>query len=279
MNNPNSEPSDLSVFSDHLFKNNPIIAWDFLQSPEQTAVFLREDGTLVAVLMSIAMQVLAWWVIETDGLVTSVAVMPTVDGDVLYLGVLRNTDQMMIEKMAAQDWTDIEDAHYVDSGVWKTNATVFTVVPGLDHLEGCTVAMVGDGAYLGEQEVSGGEVVLPVACLSAHVGLAYDSRLQTMPIEAAANYGTAQMKKKNITRVDVRYVNTLEMKVGPDMSALEDAVLEEVDISAPFPVPQSGDERVKIQGMNQKRGYVNVVSNLPLPCEVTAMVPDVGSSE
>jgi hypothetical protein len=284
MSNPNSEPNDLAVFSDHLFKANPIIAWDWMQAPEPTAIFLREDGTLVAVLMNISMQVRGWWNIETDGVVTSIAVMPTTSGDVLYMAVLRNTDQMMIEKMADQEWTDIIDAHYVDSGLWKTSVIAFTVIQGLDYLEGETVSMIGDGAYLGTAVVAGGEVTLPVACTSAHVGLPFKARVQTMPIEAAANYGSAQMKKKNITHVDVRYVNTLDLNVGPNETDLESAVLEDsdgtrVDVTAPNPVPQSGDERVKIQGMNQKRGYVNIVSDLPLPCEVTAIVPDIGAAE
>jgi len=284
MSNPNSEPLDLSVFSDHFFKDNPIIAWDWLQAPEPTAIFLREDGTLVAALINVAFQVRGWWTLDTDGEVTGIAKMRTTAGDVLYMSVVRNTDQVMIEKLSNQEWTTLIDAHYVDSGIWKTNVVAFTVVGGLDHLEGKTVSMIGDGAYLGTAVVVGGEVTLPVACTSAHVGLPFSSRMQSMPIEAAANYGTAQMKKKNITHVDVRYVNTLDLWAGPTETDVDSAVLEDedgvrVDVTAPNPVPQSGDERVKTQGMNQKRGYVNIISDLPLPCEVTAIVPDVGSAE
>lgn len=54
---------------------------------------------------------------------------------------------------------------------------------GLDHLEGETVAMLGDGEYLGTEVVVGGSVSLASEVGILHVGLPYNCDLTTQEIE------------------------------------------------------------------------------------------------
>ncbi len=78
--------------------------------------------------------------------------------------------------------TDPTDAFFVDCGASYSGAST-TTITGLSHLEGETVAILGDGAVQPSKTVASGSITLQNAVEEAHVGIGYNSDVQPMPIE------------------------------------------------------------------------------------------------
>ena len=76
---------------------------------------------------------------------------------------------------------DHEDAFYVDSGI-TYDSTETDTIDGLDHLEGETVDVLGDGLTQTSKAVSSGEITLATAASVVQAGLEYTSTGITMPL-------------------------------------------------------------------------------------------------
>lgn len=131
--------------------------------------------------------------------------------------------------------------------------TPATVITGLNHIEGMTVAVVGDGSYFGTMTVMGGTITLPVACSTCTVGLPFLPQLQTMYADMPQpGGGTSQGKRKNIQQCSLRVVNSRGISVGvnrPDQSTTPN------NASIPW------NEMVEIKEMS---GYTTMGQPLPL---------------
>ncbi len=275
--NPWIPPDDLTFYSEHLFSINTATLWNFQQNPQTRLWFLRSDGQLVCLLMDTAHQVRAWYNRTTAGTVTSLAVIPGSNRDVVVLSVTRNSYNL-IEIVDDPDWYDTTatnngeiNANYLDAAVTQTSGTPFTTVSGLGHLDGLTVEMVGDGAYLGTAVVSAGAVTLPTASKVAHVGLAFTSTFQSMPLEIGDPTNSTIGLNKSTVRARLRFFNTLDCSTGPDASHLQSASLGGVDVTKADPTLFTGDEEIGIDSDWRTPAYIEVQSAKPLPCTVTAI--------
>jgi hypothetical protein len=117
--------------------------------------------------------------------------------------VLNNTSTFVEDKPIFLDC-----AKYVDLGASGT------AVSGLDHLEGETVRVVGDGANLGTYTVASGAITLTTSARYLIIGLDYESEIKTMPIEAGAVTGSSQSYLKRIDQVHVKLFRSLGGKFG-----------------------------------------------------------------
>ena len=80
-----------------------------------------------------------------------------------------------------------------------------TAISGLLHLVGETVKVLGDGAVQPDQVVdSAGSIVIPTSASIVHVGLAFRSRMKTMPLIPASGSrrGTASDPRASTMRID-----------------------------------------------------------------------------
>ncbi len=284
--NPWVPPDDLTFYADHLFSKDTVVLWDFQQNPETMLWFLRTDGNLRALLMDTVHQVRAWWEIVTTGTVTSLCVIPGDDRDVLCLSVTRN-GYNLVEILDDPDWYDPSgtndgevNANYLDAAVMQSSGTPFTVVTGLAHLDGLSVGMVGDGAYLGTATVSGGSVTLPTASKVAHVGLPFTATMQTLPLDSGDVLNSTVGMQKSTPAGYIRLYNTLDCEVGADSSHL-DPVDVGTSVAIADPPMFSGDVPINIQSDARSPAYIVVVSGNPLPCTVTALAVSsiIGSTE
>jgi len=69
----------------------------------------------------------------------------------------------------------------LDNYIEVSLAEGVTTVTGLDHLEGETISLIGDGAVLPEATVSGGEVELDYHYDTVYAGHAYTQKMVTLP--------------------------------------------------------------------------------------------------
>ena len=85
---------------------------------------------------------------------------------------------------------------------------------GLDHLEGQTVQVLGDGAVFPAQTVSGGSITLSDTVSTASVGLAYTTEITTLPPEVPQTDGSSFGKKKSWNRIILNLYQTLGISVN-----------------------------------------------------------------
>ena len=151
----------------------------------------------------------------------------TINGHVRYVE--------MLEEFFTDDATTFEtnkglNAFFVDCG--KTyNGAAATVITGLSHLEGETVAILADGAVRTSQTVSGGQITIDRTASVVHVGLPYTGILQTMRPEMGFKDGTWQGRVKRISGATVRVHNSGTFKFGRDLTHLDSALFKTSDVA------------------------------------------------
>lgn len=270
--------SNLSVLSEHLFRNRQIVAWAYQQTPNSIVWVVLDDGSFCSFTYLPEHEVWAWCPQETDGLVEEVASVPGDDEDEVYFVVKRNingSDVRFVEKLHSRNFTVIEDAYFVDCGLTYDGAAA-TVISGLDHLVGEAVSILADGNVSPQQVVAvGGTITLPQAASVVHVGLPYASTLETLNVDLTAQGDTLQGKKKVINQATLRLEDTRELWIGPDTDHL---------VQVPFRTDEgyeeatrlyTGDKRVTIRSSWGTNGRVVIRQSDPLPITVLAIIPEV----
>ena len=208
---------------------------------------------------------------------------------ILYRYKERDDEGQIVNKTARAEITGFTSGTVVTADVhidFPSTATIgaklwhmtVTQVSGADHLEGETVQILGDGAVLQEQVVTGGNVPLEVPAATVHVGEPLISRLKPMRFEAGATEGTAQGKIKRVAKLIVRVHRSAGFKFGPDAKSLKQAEFRTAKDLMDMAVPLfSGDKVVQYPGDYERDGDVLIVQDLPLPLTVVCMVPRLRS--
>ena len=148
-----------------------------------------------------------------------------------------------------------------------------TLVLGLDHLEGETVSILGDGNVFTPQVVNNGQVVLSQPCTKITVGLAYTAQLQTLYLDTGEP--TIQGKRKNISAMTVRVDQTRGLEMGPsftDLTSYKDRDLN--TIGQPIAL-FTGDQRIIIGGSWTTEGQVCIQQDNPLPSTILGVIPEI----
>lgn len=174
------------------------------RQPDTRVHCVRSDGKVAILVYDKLENVRCFILLETDGEVEDVAVLPGLVEDNVYYIVKRTINGNTVrfyEKWAMESEcrgglvSKCADAHVTYQGA----AT--TVVTGLDHLEGETVTVWADGDDVGNKVVSGGQVTLSVAASNVVVGLGYTARFKSSKLAYASSLGTALLQKKRISQV------------------------------------------------------------------------------
>lgn len=159
------------------------------------------------------------------------------------------------------------------AGAWSLTIPV-TTVRGLDHLEGQTVAILADGNVQPQQTVVGGSVTLARPATSIVVGLPYQSQLKTLYLDVQGG-PTIQSKRRKVSAVTVRMLNSRGMKIGQTFD-----ILHEFKERTTQPMGQpiqliTGDERITLDPLYDLAGQICIQQDDPLPCTVLGVIPEV----
>lgn len=178
--------------------------------------------------------------------------------------------------------TILEDFYSTDAipaGEWFLTANELT---GLDHLEGFDAAIVADGGQHTTKTVTDGAVSLDRQVSVAHVGLQYTGYAETTDIEAGGLNGPAQTKKKSISAVAVRFLNSLFSKYGASYYNLNEIPMRTAAMRMDRPPLLFTGDRKEIYANNvndpvgggwgrEKR--IIISQDLPFPCTVLLLIP------
>jgi len=215
-----------------------------------------------------------------DATVESIGVIPSDQDEYqLYLVVKRyinGATRRFVEFLTAFDFGETQDdAFFVDSGL-SYDGSPTTSITGLSHLEGETVSILADGATHADKLVSDGAVTLDRAAQKVHIGLNYDSILQTLRIEAGAAQGVAQSKIKRINEITVRLHKTLGVEVGSDLESMENIPFRSSAALMDTPIDLfSGDKKIELRDDYNSDGHIFVRQTQPLPLTVLSIYPEL----
>jgi hypothetical protein len=156
------------------------------------------------------------------------------------------------------------------AGTWSCTTPV-TVISGLNHLEGEPVSIVADGGVVLGKTVVNATVILPVAATRIYVGPGYTCQLQSLRIEAGQT--TMQGRRKKITQVVARVVDTRGLKAGHDFKTMW-----EFKGPSAYQAPQqliTGDQIITLDPRWEQEGQVCFQQDYPLPAQIIAIIPSV----
>lgn len=267
---------DLTTFAGHLFDGYTIVSMDYAQTPNSIIWCARSDGMLLGLTYLREQEVWGWHRHDTDGAFEALCVMPEAGEDALYAIVGRTVGGVVkrfIEKLESRtiiDWN--ADAFFLDAGLSYQGSAVSSV-SGLEHLDGATVGIVGDGTYRGTAVVSGGAVSVPgAAAEDIHVGLLYVADLETLTLDVA---GSAVRDKKKAVKSVTMILDRSDRswKVGRSFTAtLSQHRLDTVDGTA---ASFTGDvQQSMLTGFGVDGRFV-LRHTTPLPLHILGVVPQV----
>ena len=119
-------------------------------------------------------------------------------------------------------------------------------------------------------------MTLDRAAQKVHIGLNYDSILQTLRIEAGAAQGVAQSKIKRINEITVRLHKTLGVEVGSDLESMENIPFRSSAALMDTPIDLfSGDKKIELRDDYNSDGHIFVRQTQPLPLTVLSIYPEL----
>jgi hypothetical protein len=272
---------DLTILADHLLRKQRLLELAYSSEPLSTVWGVRADGVMLALTYDAREEIAGWWRFVTAGDVESVGVIPhpTQNRSQVWLVVNRTAGRFLEvldeEALMVFNQTKYAAANDDDPGHWEGltvdagvvyNGVSTSTITGLNHLNGQTVDIVGDGAVFPQQVVSGNQVTLSLPVTSAFVGLHYEADGETLPPEVAQ--GTISRATKRWTDVMVMLDETIGLEVQGT----------EVDICRTPPQPMdhggapfTGDTFVDTYGWDTNL-TITFAQRQPLPATVLALV-------
>jgi len=163
------------------------------------------------------------------------------------------------------------------SGNWYLT---FSVIRGLEHLEGEMIVALVDGGVVEDLMVEDGMIELENQASYVIVGLQYIGIYQSMDVEGGGDNGPGVTKSKSVSQVGVRFLNTLGCLIGTDLYKLDRITFRTTaDLTSRPPPLFTG---VKVKGVRdswQNEKYIYCVQDKPLPCNIQLLAPRMQTND
>lgn len=261
----NYNGDDLTLLATHLTEGHKLVSSAYIQEPNSTLYYVRDDGVLLSLAFIKEQNVFAWSHHKTDGKYKKVASIPNGASDVLYVTVERN-DKTYIERFNP----DIEAAVYMDSYITGSGSSIKAL-----HLIGKTVQVLADGTRIQDRVVpENGLVAFGQSFSDITMGLAYETKVEQPGPDIGLKEGTMQARISKINTVVLRVEKSYGGHIGytfkdKDMDELryEDyETLETGDIVQQMPVANIG---------SNTKNHICIKHDEPFPFELNAIIREV----
>ncbi len=272
---------DLTQLAEHVTESG-VIQTAVARQPDPLVLSVLTDGRLAVMTYDREQNVVAWSTWETQGKVESVTAVYGYPNDEIWLVVNRGTDQApsrQVERMAVES-LDKETMNHLDASVvvpYLGSGNNNTVITGLGHLEGKTVAAVVLGSDLGDFVVSGGQITVPNAIPfgtngTATIGLRYEGVINPMKLDVVSQLGPTQGKRRRISEIVIRFKDSLGCKFGKSRNNLDPVIFRQsTDLMDESPPLFTGDQILRWQGGSDRSADVFIVQDEPYPCVVLGL--------
>lgn len=261
----NYNGDDLTLLATHLTEGHKLLSSAYIQEPNSTLYYVRDDGVLLSLAFIKEQNVFAWSHQKTDGKYKKVASIPNGTSDVLYVTVERD-GKTYIERFNP----NLEAAVYMDSYITGSGSSI-----GAPHLIGKTVQVLADGTRLQDEVVpENGLVAFGQSFSDITIGLSYETRIKQPGPDIGLKEGTMQARISKINTVVLRIEKSYGGHIGytfkdKDMDELryEDyETLETGDIVQQMPVADIG---------SNTKNHICIKHNEPFPFELNAIIREV----
>ena len=148
------------------------------------------------------------------------------------------------------------------------------VLSGINWLEGKTVNILADGAVHPQKVVSSGSITLDRAASVVHVGLPYESDLQSLPLALQAE-AFGQGRVKNLNHVWVRVLESSGIFAGPSADKLVEAKQRTTEPYGSPPNLKTEDIKIMLTPTWQDNGQLFVRQSDPLPLTIVGLTLEV----
>jgi len=201
--------------------------------------------------------------------VGDVIVLTNTNGEQYRLTILGTTSTTVAT--ARVDRTLPAPLRNVATAVW---AFARDTVSGLTHLEGKTVSILADGAVMPQVTVTSGVAALQRPATVVHVGLPYDSDLETLPM-ALQMEAFGQGRAKNVNEAWLRVYRSSGIFVGPDNDNLTEAKQRTTEPYGAPPGLKTDEIGVKLTPTWRQSGRIYVRQSDPLPLTIVGLTLEV----
>lgn len=199
---------DISILSNHVTESG-VVGLTYAAEPDSVLWCVRNDGVLATCTIDRDQNVVAWTRQVTDGVAESVATIPGDDGDQVWVLVKRTINGVDVRQIER-----FEDGVMTDAASIQTDAVGKTTWDGLDHLEGCTVTVKGDGVHMADRVVTGGAITVERAVKQLEAGLPYLPKVVPLRPALGSQQGTSQASNIRVHQVILRVRDTTGVTVN-----------------------------------------------------------------
>ena len=158
---------------------------------------------------------------------------------------------------------------YVSGGVVRKE---LTIISGLHHLAGETVAILADGSVSASQTVTAdGKITLPQGAGRVHIGLSYSSDIKTLPLVIGQVEAAGQGRFKSTTEVHLRVEKTRGVFAGPDFDHLREYA-QRTNEAYGTPTSMVTDEiEIQLDSDWSRGGQIAIRQSDPTPISILSM--------
>lgn len=268
---------DLCLRSAHLFDGLELVDMAYMKAPQPIVWAISSNGKLLGLTYVPDQQIGAWHQHDTQGEFESCAVVAEGGEDFLYCVIKREidgADVRYVERMASRQFSDPEDAFFVDCGATYDGAAA-TTISGLDHLEGETVSILADGAVRAQQVVTGGAIELDISASVVQVGLPITADLQTLPLAMQIDGAFGQGRAKNINKVWLRVFESSGIFAGPSLDRLKEYKQRTGEPYDTPPAFKTAEIQLSLSPSWSDGGQIYIRQSDPLPLTIVSMSLEV----
>lgn len=300
--------SDHAVLAGHLFENHAVTDWAYQQSPDSIIWCVRDDGLLLGHTFLREHEVFAWHRHRTQGRFMAVCTLPGSFADEVFVVVEREIQgekKYFLERMENRYGQSEQNEHdengqetsapslfYVDAGLEyhasEHDGKKIRYVGGLEHLQGQEAAILANGAVCPPQVVreivfeKNGEqkqivgIDIGYEASDIAVGLAYTAKLKSMPLEAENACGGTQGKYKHVQGIGVYFRDTNYAKIGTQFLQMDEVKWRRNEKPGEAVHLQTSYAFMRVAQGYEKQSYACLMSDVPLPFTVLALLPETG---
>lgn len=148
-------------------------------------------------------------------------------------------------------------------------------ISGLSWLEGKTVSILADGAVQPRKVVTSGTITIDRASSIIHIGLPYESDLQSLPLAMGIDNGMGQGRYKNVNKAWLRVYQSSGIFIGPNPQNLVEAKQRTTEPYGTPPELKTEEIQIMLTPSWLDSGQVFVRQSDPLPLSIVGMTLEV----
>ena len=248
---------ELSYMAEHITKEG-ILEAAYGQNPRAHIWLVKQNGNVVGCTYQRETSAVGWHRYATPfGLIKSVTITEEFGRSVTWY-LIERQNKLFLERAS--------DDIFVDSHIIRQYVDPVILVDGLEHFENLVVDVIGDGAYAGRHVVENGEVTVQHEAKTFVVGIPFNSRMVTLPIEVLNASDNLTSKLVRWNKIFVRLIGSIVPLVNgvrpPTRTAPTPMDTREPNKNIDIEVSTIGWDR---------DGKIIIEQDLPFDCEVVGV--------